>query len=276
MTQNYQLINIYVKSKQFLNMGLINFAKKAIRPLYYFIKLRLKYIWILVFAEKPVDFKKDIPIIINNFNQLDFLLILLNSLEVRGYKNVIILDNNSSYPPLLEFYKTTKYKVIFLKSNYGHLALWKSGIYKKFYNQYFVYTDSDLKIDDECPDDFLEYFFEILQQNKLSSKVGFSLHIDNIPNYFDGKEDVIKWESQYWTKELSPRLFSATIDTTFALYRPYTKYGSNISEHHIRVGAPYSMNHLPWYVDSNNLSENMKYYIESCEKCTHWTRQMKK
>ena len=51
-------------------------------------------------------------------------------------------------------------------------------------------------------------------------------------------------------------VFEASVDTTFALYRPFTKGGSSMLEHHLRVGKPYSMHHLPWYVDKTNLSDN--------------------
>ena len=129
--------------------------KYYVKRVYVPLKLLAKFIRISLFVRPPKDFKRDIPIIINNYNQLDYLKLLLNSLEKRGYENIIILDNDSSYPPLLEFYKNTRYRVIPLGHNYGYLALWKSGVYKEFQNSYFVYTDPDLVIDKECPDDFL-------------------------------------------------------------------------------------------------------------------------
>ena len=247
------------------------FLKKRCMPL----KLVLKYIWISMAIKAPQNPKKDIPIIINNFNQLDYLQLLLSSLEKRGYENIVILDNDSTYPPLLEFYKRTSHRVIYLGHNYGYLALWKSGAYKEFNKSYFVYTDPDLYIDDECPEDFMDHFLKIMKRHPLSSKVGFSLRIDNLPDYFELKERVVEWESQYWIKEVEKGVYSAPIDTTFALYRPYTKNGSTLLEHHLRVGKPYSMQHLPWYVDKNNLTDNMKYYISHTQQQTHWTEQLK-
>lgn len=47
---------------------------------------------------KPTSYK-NIPIIINNFNRLTCLQRLIASLEVRGYHNIYIIDNNSTYPP---------------------------------------------------------------------------------------------------------------------------------------------------------------------------------
>ena len=54
----------------------------------------------------------NIPIIVNNYNRLSMPLQLLAFLEKCGFKNIIILDNNSSYPPLLAYYQNSKYKVI--------------------------------------------------------------------------------------------------------------------------------------------------------------------
>ena len=44
---------------------------------------------------------KDIPIIINNYNRLEMLTKLIHGLENKGYHNLYIIDNQSTYPPLL-------------------------------------------------------------------------------------------------------------------------------------------------------------------------------
>ncbi len=81
---------------------------------------------------------REIPIIINNFNRLDSVKQLIGSLEKRGYFNIFIIDNKSTYPPLLEFYKNCRYKVFMLDENIGMNALWGSGLIKKFNKDYFV------------------------------------------------------------------------------------------------------------------------------------------
>src|SRR5437016_2259980 len=63
---------------------------------------------------------KQIPIIINNRNRVTYLLQLISWLEKSGYNNIYIIDNNSKYPPLLEYYSKTKYPVFRLKENAGH------------------------------------------------------------------------------------------------------------------------------------------------------------
>ena len=76
---------------------------------------------------------KSIPIIINNYNRLTSLKILISSLEKMGYKNLFIIDNASTYPPLLEYYNTCPYKVFRLNNNVGYLALWKTDMIQDVY-----------------------------------------------------------------------------------------------------------------------------------------------
>jgi hypothetical protein len=215
---------------------------------------------------------KDIPIIINNFNRLTTLKKLIQSLEIRGYHNIKIIDNNSTYPELIEYYKTIDYKVYRLRKNIGFKALWKTKVFLYHMFDYFCYTDSDLEIIDECPNDFMHIFYNYLKINHDVHKIGFSLKIDDLPNSFERKEEVISWESKFYEKENDKNMFIAPIDTTFALYRPFSRRGKRDgSTKMIRTGHPYQMRHLPWYIDSNDISEEEKYYLESVKKPTHWT-----
>ena len=74
---------------------------------------------------------KEIPIIINNRNRYTFLKQLIDTLRKDGYSNIIVLDNDSTYPPLLDYYNSCPAKVIFLKENLGFMALSKIDLYKK-------------------------------------------------------------------------------------------------------------------------------------------------
>lgn len=97
------------------------------------------------FGVKKINYK-DIPIIINNYNRLEMLTKLIHSLESKGYHNLYIIDNQSTYPPLLEYYTRLPYPVYMLNKNVGHLSLWETGIFKQFKDSYYAYTDSDLEI----------------------------------------------------------------------------------------------------------------------------------
>lgn len=240
-----------------------------------------KYRWIVhrclewMFGKRIKDYK-DVPIIINNYNQLTYLKSLLDALEKRGYTNIHILDNASSYPPLIEFYAQCRYPVYKLAKNIGYKALWETDIFKKFRRSYYVYTDPDVVPIDECPPNFIEYFFDLLGKYKKAQKVGFSLKTDDLPDCFHSKEKVINWEQKILRKTVGENVYDAPIDTTFALYRPFSSGEANFVELNLRTGFPYQARHLPWYSDSDNLTDEQKYYISKCKTITHWSEQMKK
>lgn len=217
---------------------------------------------------------KDIPIIINNYNRLEMLSTLIDGLESRGYRNLYILDNQSTYPPLLEYYTRLSYPVYMLNNNVGHLALWKTGFFKQFKDTYYAYTDSDLEIHPDCPDDFIEKFISLLEKYPKALKVGFSICIDDLPDHYKLKNEVIEWEKVFWKEEIEPNIFRALIDTTFAVYKPYF-IGEPIDPDCfcIRTGFPYSVRHLPWYINSDNLSKEELYYLEHIKTLTHWSKQ---
>lgn len=220
---------------------------------------------------KPKDFKQ-IPIIINNYNRLTTLKKLISDLEKRGYYNIHIIDNKSSYPPLLEYYKNCNHKVYHLKKNIGFKALWRSGLWYRFFRGYYCYTDSDLSLVEECPDNFMEVFHGILKKYPEVFKVGFSLKIDDLPDHYHLKEKVLDWESRFYLEEKEKNIFIAPIDTTFALYRPFTRRGKRDgSQEILRMGNPYQCRHLPWYENSQNPTEEEKYYVNSLKKPTHWS-----
>lgn len=212
----------------------------------------------------------NIPIIINNFNRLAFLKKLINSLESRGYSNIYIIDNHSTYPPLLEYYNSCPYTVFRLNKNVGFKAIWETGIYEQFKHDYYVYTDADMEIDEMCPKDFMNHFVDILEKYPTAQKVGFGIRIDDLPDSYTNKNKVIEWEGQFWSNEIEPGIYLAAVDTTFALYRPFCGGTADWNQKVFRTGSPYLIRHLPWYNLDESISEE-KYYLSSINTSTHWS-----
>jgi hypothetical protein len=68
-------------------------------------------------------------------------------------------------------------------------------------------------------------------------------------------------------------IYQAEIDTTFALYRPFSGGKADRNQKTYRTGFPYVIRHLPWYADSSSLSAEDEYYINTITQSTHWSGQ---
>jgi len=114
----------------------------------------------------------NLPIFINSRDRLNCLKLLIEWLLRAGYNNLIILDNDSSYPPLLEYYRgldaDSRIRVVRLGNNLGHKALWDCGILEELdIKTPYAYTDSDVLPIEECPDNFVRLTKGIPRSNCL-------------------------------------------------------------------------------------------------------------
>ncbi|MBQ9486881.1 MAG: hypothetical protein IJU91_03640 [Selenomonadaceae bacterium] len=210
---------------------------------------------------------RSVPIFINARDRINVMKKLIDWLLAADYRNVIILDNDSTYPKLLEYYseleKNSAVQVIKLKANLGYKALWKSNILEKLkISTPYVYTDPDVVPHEKCPKDFVRYLYEVLIAHKEFRKVGPSLIWEDI-TFFDKK----LWqriESDFEKQApIEKNLCYANIDTTFALHSNTRNYSLRFS---LRTLNELRLKHLPWYFDYENLAEDEKYYLEHADK----------
>ncbi len=212
------------------------------------------------------------PVFINCRDRLSSLVVLLDWLEQAGQRNIYLVDNDSSYPPLLAFYERCPYSIIRLNKNMGHKAVWEAGIIERFSRgEYFIVTDPDIIPTEYCPLDAIELFRDCLDRFQEVTRVGFGLKIDDLPEHYALAESVRIWEGQFWTADLQiePGLYRAPIDTTFSLHRP----GAPHSLTGIRTGEPYVARHTAWYVNSSAPDDEEQYYREHMLlSVNHWNR----
>ncbi len=228
--------------------------------------------------EKRVETQQHIlqslPIFIISYNRPTYLRRLLDFLDGRQLlKNVIIIDNASSYPPLFALYRSARVRVERLRDNMGHLALWRSRRFEDIISRTpFILTDCDILPDAACPDDFLAYFYHCLMSQPALTKVGFSLNIADLPDHYADKAQVVQWESQFYrTKIAGTALYDAPIDTTFALCRPNVRPQNPAWWNSARTAPPYMARHLPWYEDSSQPDAELTYYLAHIRKdSSHW------
>lgn len=242
------------------------------------IRLRLFILYSVLFKKtirSQIKNPFSIPIIIVNYNQLESIHNLIDTLTKRGFSNIVVLDNKSTYPELLAYYDEienhTNITLHRLDENVGHMVLWlRKDLLKQYSDGYFVLTDPDIMIENEVPDNFMSIFINLLNKHINVRKVGFSLKIDDIPDYYPNKEKVINWEKQFWEKQIEDGHFLAKIDTTFALYRPSFIYDSNGFESAVRTNKPYTVKHLGWYINYSELSKEQEFYFKTANNSSSW------
>lgn len=215
------------------------------------------------------SFIKNVHVFIIVRDRLSCLQTLVEWLTKSGHRNITLVDNASTYPPLLEFLAKTDCKVIRLHENLGHTVLWKIPEIKEVINaNWFVYTDPDVIPDEVCPVDAVGKFYNLLLNHAYYLKAGFGLRLDDLPSWYHLKDKVIEWETQYHQKFVEQDVFDADIDTTFALYRPGTGYCFGPA---LRTMGAYRARHLPWYLNSNELNLEDQFYREhALSSVTTW------
>jgi predicted SAM-dependent methyltransferase len=217
------------------------------------------------------------PIFIVSYNRVTPLRAQVQWLLAAGYTNIFVLDNNSTYPPLLDYYESLErasrgvVRVIRLDTNHGKLVLWEARILERLgVDSPYVYTDSDVIPDEHCPPDVVAYLAAQLDRHPEVLKVGLGLRIDDLPQSYRHREAVLRWERRYWRRPVARGLFSAPIDTTFALYRAGSPFAV---EPALRTGFPYRARHEPWYADLDPPNDEQRFYTASLlPGRTFWSR----
>ena len=199
------------------------------------------------------------PVFVNNFNRLSSTRNLAFWIAELARARVIILDNASDWPPLLDWYERCPFEVRRLGANIGHRAAWISGAVAGITTPYYVVSDADLSMDG-CPRDVLEQLADGLTRFPWATKAGVGLEIDDIPAEYPSRDLVLGIERQYWAQRLDDRFFQAAVDTTFALYRAGEDPPCAPA---LRSDRPYIARHLPWYVCPATLDDEERHYLLS-------------
>ena len=214
---------------------------------------------------------RDIPVFIVNRNRHEAMVRLIDWLRAGGTRRIVILDNASTYPPLLQYYDAlpTGVNVLRLPQNHGPYVLWQQRVHEVLDTPY-VLTDSDIVPADFCPADLVGRLYETLLRYPDAGKVGPALRIDNLPDGYADADTVRKWESQFWEHPVAPGVFAAPIDTTFALYPARAEF--TIDDRALRLGRPYVVEHTPWYAVEGQLSAEEQYYRSHASKTfSNWS-----
>ena len=214
---------------------------------------------ICIFIIYELYSNRTIPIVVIGYNNLFFMRNFINQLK-RFDNKIIILDNKSTYEPLLKYYKEikselgTKLDVRLLETNYG------SAVYIKLKHtlpSVYVLSDCDLELNPKMPVNFSDILYK-LSVTHGAYKVGLALDISEKDKLLDCKDytngkSLLEWESPFWKTPIyndTYELYKAPIDTTFSLINY-----SFPDKLHIRVAGDFTAKHLPWY--KNFLKKNI-------------------
>ena len=219
-------------------------------------------------------FKKNMSCVIIGFNQPTYIKKMVEQLE-RYTNDIIIIDNNSDFKPLLDYYKNDyKYTLLKMKSNMGHKVYEKPFI-EKIVGDIFILTDPDLEFNKNLPNNFIEDMINISNYYQ-AEKVGFALLYDAPDIRTDVKafgKSIKEWEKQYWTYKyyypgFKNDIWSAAIDTTFCLINKQNKGG------HYRIAGDYLCKHLPWHNGFEKIIPKDEYdhYLKNNVSTNYWKK----
>jgi hypothetical protein len=214
-----------------------------------------------------------IPVIINNRNFLTWPKAMVERIkEYDGVGEIIIVDNDSTYPPLLEWYATNPCRIERLNDNLGMGAPWVSEVVKQLNGAPYVLTDPDMGLED-TPDDTLLYLFDKLNSLQLD-KVGLGLDWQIVEKKSPYYERLNLYEKSRWSNSpVKDGVYTEVqIDTTFALY--------NVDHYFIGGGStpfPYVARHYPWEfsIEEARNSEEFMYYMDNATSASSYKTLIK-
>lgn len=226
--------------------------------------------------------RRSTPVVINSFNQLYYLKNIVSKFLDEGFLNIVIFDNQSSYPPLLDYLREVvsdnRVFVIYYNENKGPRYFFTNGLYRfMFGGGAFLYTDPDLTWD-KLSDDFVSRFYDLTVKYGVF-KVGSALTIPGsdlvkhgLPKIKqDGKEfSVEEFEGRYWKDEVEVGLYNSPIDTTLHLFNPLYYSGTSIITGLRVAGEGYELKHLPWFEDDPCPLEEIDFYKAANDKWRNW------
>ena len=218
---------------------------------------------------------RDTPVWIINRNRLDIgFRDLLAWLQAAGMTKIAVIDNKSTYCPLLDFYANSylmrRVQLVHPGENLGFEAMWRLDLHKPPVTpegSRYILTDADIVPDADCPLDLVRKMHEVADRacfQPTGAKVGPAIRIDDLPACFAERDHMRRCESDYWLRRYDEGdCWNAAIDTTMALYSAgWTRWplADQGGVPHVRLDFPYVVRHVPWYSNSANLSAEEKYY----------------
>jgi len=202
------------------------------------------------------------PFYINVFNRLSPVKQIIKDLQrfgaqLEGGIRITIVDNASTYPPLLAWYDTKPegVRIIRRATNGGPRGWWDV---MDHFTPFYGVCDPDIDLSG-IPSDFLERLVAGLIQFPDIEKVGPSIRIDDVPEAFPFHSNLMQDEAQY-RKYRRGWWWVGDLDTMFIVCRTGRPFAYGPA---LRSPPPYSVRHLTNYMIPGHLSDEDQYYIQN-------------
>ena len=213
-----------------------------------------------------------IPVLIPSFNAVSYVRSMVDQLRQRGLRRVIIVDNASSYPPMLDYLAApgSDVTVVLQAENKGPRDLFLDPATYAALPEFFCVTDPDLALSPEMPEDFVAQLVAATEAFSVG-KAGLAIDIADRAamrqeDFRIGDRDwkIWEWESQFWQDQAGSLpggdpVFRAPVDTTFAAYNKRF-FNKDDPLKAVRVAGRYTCRHLPWYKDLGLPAEEELFY----------------
>lgn len=239
-----------------------------------------------------------IPIFIITCDRLTLLKKTMHSYrtQIKTPFEIVILDQGTTYPATVKYLKWMEdagIKVYWREDNPND-GIKKNAkrdevsvrdnildYFKLHPESNYVVTDPDILLDN-VEGDILDVYAYLLEEMPSIAVVGTMLRIDDIPDYFPLRKELLSGKKGMH-KSLHSRpvhtvvcngyevqYIKAPIDTTFAMYRAGTSWKR--LQGGIRTLAPYGARHLDWYVNPKAMPPDQQYYMNCASANNHWSR----
>jgi len=214
-----------------------------------------------------------VPVFILSFNRLACLRQLIAWLESAELAEPVIVDNGSTYLPLLDWFDSMRNAIAIRRfdDNYGPYRVWDQRLFASDTGAdqpFYVVTDPDVVPIEECPKDVIPRLIEAWHELRRP-KIGLSLRLGTIPDTLPHGGEIRRWEETLQSRELprparhgggAPlRCYDSLLDTTFQVNHRDVLPPSHGSEG-VRLAHPYQADHLGWQIDPQRLSEEDEFY----------------
>lgn len=180
---------------------------------------------------------------------------------------VVLIDNDSTFPPCVEWLSKCPYKVIHMKRNAGAWAFFITELYQEYRDQHFMISDSDQDIS-QLPSDWVEVLMKGLQEtDDRVWKSGLSQKVDDLPTTNPYAKEIFAYESAFYSNVNRFGYYKVWMDLGIAIYDRSRRGEFPIKEEQwygaVRSPIPYQSRHLDWYMTPDQFRPEDLYYLNT-------------